>query len=126
MLGIQQESKLGRRDACLAETLLILIVIRSLAIKPFDSASQFAPSVCEIVECRLNDMVDARVRQLLASVGFHFATKGALIHVGSNRQEIHHFGGDQAPFMTKSQYRTPNWMVRGSIRCSRISERTTL
>ena len=46
-----------------------------------------------MVECRLSDMVGARVRQLLACGGFHFATKPAFIHVGSNRREMHHFAG---------------------------------
>jgi hypothetical protein len=46
----------------------------------------------EIVECRLSDMVGARVRQLLTCVGVHFATKPAFIHVGSNRQEMHQLG----------------------------------
>jgi hypothetical protein len=49
--------------------------------------------VREIVECRLSDMVGARVRQLLTCVGVHFATKPAFIHVGSNRQEMHHVAG---------------------------------
>jgi hypothetical protein len=38
-------------------------------------------------------MVGARVRQLLTCVGVHFATKQAFIHVGSNRQEMHHVAG---------------------------------